>query len=202
MGIQLGNGNEARSNQGTGAAHLSEIADDLRANLGFHDKLYDSAVAGIAAVDYVYEKAFDRELPDVLRLSVETRPVPDTKAIAEEGLDILMGSVNLIGIIVISRNGYESLINPGHLGLIKNRDLARRFQQYKNQYDDVRDTAGDVFRPFRNDSVLANYKYGVSVFGERPVEEIIERTRNHAEFAAYLRSAREWGIVHAVFLDD
>ncbi|NNL89395.1 MAG: hypothetical protein HKP25_10015 [Marinicaulis sp.] len=49
---------------------------------------------------------------------------------------------------------------------------------------------------------MANYKYGVSVFGERTVEAIIERTRNHAEFAAYLRSAREWGIVHAVFLDD
>ena len=110
--------------------------------------------------------------------------------------------MNLIRITVGSRNGYESLINSGHLSLFKNRELARRIQQYYNQYDDVRDTAGDVFRPFRNDGVLANYKYGVSGFDERPVEEIIELAREHEEFAAYLRSAREWAVVHAAFLED
>ena len=202
IAFQITNWNNARADRGTVAVHLSEIAEDLRAHLDFHDKLYDSAVARIAAVDHIYDKAFDRELPDVLRLSVETWPVPETPEIAEEDLDVLMGAVNLIRITVGSRNGYESLINSGHLGLIENRDLARRIQQYYNQYDDVRDTAGDVFRPFRNDGVLANYKYGVSVFDERPAEEIIELAREHEEFAAYLRSAREWGIVHAVFLDD
>lgn len=202
VGLQVSNWNEERANEGIVAAHLSEIAQDLRSHLDFHDKLYDSAVARIAAVDYIYDKAFDRKLPDVLRLSVETWKVPETPPIREEDLDVIMGSVNLIRITVGSRNGYESLISSGHLGLIKNRDLARRVQQYYDQYDDVRDTAGDVFRPFRNDGVLASYKYGVSVFDERPVEEIIELVREHEEFAAYLRSAREWGIVHAVFLDQ
>ncbi len=202
IGIQVANWNDARANRGIAAAHLSEIAEDLRAHLAFHDKLYDSAVARIAAVDYIYDKAFDRKLPSVLRLSVEAWPVPETPAIAEEDLNVLMGSVNLIRITVGSRNGYESLINSGHLGLIENRDLARSIQQYYNQYDDVRDTAGDVFRPFRNDGVLANYKYGVSVFDERPPEEIIELAREHEEFASYLRTVREWGIVHAAFLED
>jgi hypothetical protein len=113
-----------------------------------------------------------------------------------------MGSVNLIRITVGSSNGYESLINSGHLGLIRNRELARRIQQYYNQFDDARDTASDVFRPFRNDGVLANYKFGVSVFDERPAEEIIALARENEEFAAYLRSAREWAIVHTAFLED
>lgn len=202
LGLQANNWSEARAERGIVAAHLSEIAEDLRSYLEFHDKLYDSAIARIAAVDYIYDKAFNRKLPDVLRLSVETWKVPETPPIAEEDLDVLMGSVNLIRITVGSRNGYESLISSGHLGLIENRDLARRLQQYYNQYDDVRDTAGDVFRPFRNDGVLASYKYGVSVFDERPAYEIIEIARENEEFAAYLRSAREWGIVHATFLDQ
>ena len=202
IGIQVANWNDARANRGIAAAHLSEIAEDLRAHLEFHDKLYDSAVARIAAVDYIYDKAFGRKLPGRLRLSVEDWEVPATPALTEEDLDVLMGSINLIRITVGSRNGYESLINSGHLGLIENRDLARRIQKYYNEYDDVRDTAGDVFRPFRNDGVLANYKYGVSVFDERPAQEIIDLAREHEEFAAYLRSAREWGIVHAMFLDD
>ncbi len=202
VGLQVSNWNAARANQGIVDAHLAEIAQDLRSYLAFHDKLYDSAIARIAAVDYIYDKAFDRKLPGVLRLSVETWKVPDTPPLGEEDLDVIMGSVNLIRITVGSRNGYESLINSGHLGLIENRDLARSIQQYYDQYDDVRDTAGDVFRPFRNDGVLASYKYGVSVFDERPVEEIIALAREHEEFAAYLRSAREWGVVHAAFLDD
>ncbi len=202
VGLQVNNWNAARANQGIVDAHLSEIAQDLRSYLVFHNKLYDSAVARIAAVDYIYDKAFDRKLPGVLRLSVETFKVPETTPLNEKDLDVIMGSVNLIRITVGSRNGYESLINSGHLGLIENRDLARSIQQYYDQYDDVRDTAGDVFRPFRNDGALASYKYGVSVFDERPVEEIIERAREHEEFSAYLRSAREWGIVHATFLDD
>lgn len=202
IGIQVSNWNAARANQGIVAAHLSEIAEDLETHLGFHDKLYDSAIARIGAVDYIYDKAFDRELPKVLRLSVESWEIPEAPPIAEEDLNVIMGSVNLIRITVGSRNGYESLINSGHLSLFKNRELARRIQQYYNQYDDVRDTAGDVFRPFRNDGVLANYKYGVSVFDERPVEEIIELAREHEEFAAYLRSAREWAVVHAAFLED
>ena len=202
LGLQVNNWNGARANQGIVATHLTEIAQDLRSYLDFHDKLYDSAIARIAAVDYIYDKAFDRKLPDVLRLSVETWKVPETPPIREADLDVIMGSVNLIRITVGSRNGYESLISSGHLGLLENRDLARSIQQYYDQYDDVRDTAGDVFRPFRNDGVLASYKYGVSVFDERPAHEIIALAREHEEFAAYLRSAREWGVVHAAFLDD
>lgn len=202
IGIQVSNWNDARANQGIVAAHLSEIRDDLQSYLAFHDRLYDSAVARIAAVDYIYDKAFGRKLPDVLRLSVETWDVPETQPISAEDLDVLMGSVNLIRITVGSSNGYESLISSGHLGLIRNRDLARRIQQYYNEFYDARDTASDVFRTFRNDGVLANYKYGVSVFDERPAEEIIKIAQENEEFAAYLRSAREWGVVHAAFLDD
>lgn len=202
VGLQVNNWNAARANRGIVAVHLSEIREDLQSYLEFHDKLYASAVARIAAVDYIYDKAFGRKLPDVLRLSVETWDVPETAPIAEEDLDVLMGAVNLIRITVGSSDGYESLISSGHLGLIMNRDLARRIQQYYNQYEDARNTAVEVFRPFRNDGVLANYKYGVSVFDERPAEEIIGIARENEEFAAYLRSAREWGVVHAAFLND
>ncbi|MEZ5918204.1 MAG: hypothetical protein R3C40_11690 [Parvularculaceae bacterium] len=65
----------------------------------------DSAVARIAAVDYVYDKAFDRELPDVLRLSVETWRVPEAPPVTENDLDRLTGSINLIRITAGSRNG-------------------------------------------------------------------------------------------------
>lgn len=201
IGIQVSNWNEARADRGIVTAHLSEIAEDLNSHLEFHDKLYGSALARIAAVDYIYERAFDRTFPDRLKLSVEDWPVPPTPDLSREDLDNIMGSVNLVRVTVGSRKGYESLISSGHLGLMKNRELARRIQLYYGQYDDLLDT-NEVFRDFRNYGVLANYKYGVSVFDERPVEEIVEITRKSPEFAAYLRSTREWAIVHANFLEQ
>jgi hypothetical protein len=200
IGIQVSNWNAARADRGIVTAHLSEIAEDLNSHLDFHDKLYGSALARIAAVDYIYEKAFEQRFSKRLKLSVEDWPVPPAPELVAEDLKNIMGSVNLVRITVGSRKGYESLISSGHLGLMKNRDLARDIQLYYGRYDDLLDT-NEVFRDFRNSGVLANYKYGVSVFDERPVEEVVEIARLNPEFAAYLRTMREWAIVHANLLD-
>jgi hypothetical protein len=201
IGIQVANWNEARNNLSIAAGHLSEIAEDLQTHLDFHDELYGAAVARIAAVDYLHEQAFGETLPDRLVLSTIEWDVPETEPPSADELGRIMGSVNLIRITVGSRNGYESLINSGNLGLIRDQELARSIQQYYGQYDDLLDT-GVVFRTFRNDGAAIYHANGISVFDERPVEEIIERTRSNPAFAAYLRSTREWAVVHAGFLED
>lgn len=199
VGLQVNNGNAARADRGIVAAHLSEIAEDLNSHLEFHDKLYGSALARIAAVDYIYEKAFDRKFAKRLKLSVEDWSVPPTPELGEDDLNDIMGSINLVRITVGSRKGYESLISSGHLGLVQNREPARKIQLYYGRYDDLLDT-NQVFRDFRNNGVLANYKYGVSVFDERPVVEVVEIARRNPEFAACQRPAREWGVVHSNLL--
>ncbi len=201
IGIQVANWNEARANRSIAMGHLSEIAEDIQTHLDFHPELYGAATARIAAVDYIYDRAFGRALPDRLVLSTIEWDVPPSEAPSESDLARIMGSVNLIRITVGSRNGYESLINSGNLGLIENQDLARAIQQYYGQYDDLLDT-GEVFRAFRNDGAAVFHEAGISVFDRRPVEEIIEITRTHPPFAAYLRSTREWAIVHAGFLEN
>ncbi|MEO6384215.1 MAG: hypothetical protein ABIO30_07140, partial [Thermomonas sp.] len=40
------------------------------------------------------------------------------------------------------------------------------------------------------------YPLGVSVFDQRPAAEIVTLARDNAGFAAYLRSQREWAILH------
>ncbi|MBY6204568.1 hypothetical protein [Halomonas denitrificans] len=130
IGIQVANWNEARNNRSIAMGHLSEIAEDIQTHLDFHPELYDAATARIAAVDYIYDRALGRSLPDRLVLSTVEWDVPPTEALSEEELDRIMGSVNLIRITVGSRNGYESLINSGNLGLIESRDLARAIQHY------------------------------------------------------------------------
>jgi hypothetical protein len=201
VGLQVSNWNASRSNDAIAAGHLAEIADDLQSHLDFNVSLYGSAVARVAAVDYIYDKAFAKRLPQTVKLSTLEWTAPPTQEIAPDELDNILGAVNLTRITVSARNGYESLISSGHLGLIRNRDLARSIQQFYGRYDDLLST-GEVFRTFRNDGVRNFYRLGVSAFDERPIDDIIALARADDGFAAYLRTTREWAIVHAGLLED
>ena len=200
VGLQVSNWNAARADRATADRHLSEIAADLQSHLDLHDTLYGSAVARIAAVDYIYAHAFDRKLPGELRLSVESWIAPSVAP--TEKLDNLMGSINLVRITAGSRSGYDSLISSGHLGLISNRDLARRIQLYYDTYDNLLDTGNRVFRTYRTDGAAIYQGHGLSVFDERPAAEIVAVARENPDFAAYLRSTREWAIIHANLLSQ
>ncbi len=201
VGIQVSNWNEERVERGVAARHLGEIAEDLQAHLDFHDALYGSAVARIAAADYLIEAAGYGELPDTLTLSVTTFTAPEIPEIRDHDLDNILGWLNLVRVTVSTRNGYESLISSGNLGLLQNRELARQIQQYYGRYDDLLDTQ-KLFREFRSEGARAAYTYGLSVFDERPVEDVVAVVREHEAFAAYVRTTREWAIAHASMLED
>ena len=200
VAAQVSNWNAAREGRATATRHLTEIAEDLRSHLAIHDKLYNSALARIAAVDYIYDKAFGKTLPQKLLLSVETWTAPEVPPYPADRLDNLMGAIDLVRVRVGSRSGYESLISAGHLSLIANKDLARALQLYYDDYDNFLDTGNGIFRAFRTDGAAIYQGLGVSVFDERPAEEIVTLARDNPDFAAYLRSVREWAILHANLL--
>lgn len=201
VGIQVANWNESRVERELVRGHLTEIAEDLRMHLQLDEALRGSARLRIAAVDYVYQEAFGTRLPTKLVLATETWEAPPAEPFPEHLRDNLLGAANLVRISVSARNGYESMISTGRLGLLRNRELARRIQAYYGNVDDLLDT-NTVFRAFRNDGVRAQYALGVSVFDERPEAEIIALARDNPSFAAYLRSQRELGILHHSMLQD
>jgi len=195
VGIQVANWNEARVERELVRGHLSEIADDLRSHLSLSESLEASATLRIAAVDHIHGEAFGTALPRRLVLATGQWDAPPAAPYPPEALDNLMGAVNLVRITVRSRTGYESLISSGRLGLVRNRTLAARIQAYYGDYDDLLDTQA-MFRTFRNEGARDQYPLGLSVFDQRPAAEIIVLAREHPGFAAYLRSQREWAILH------
>jgi hypothetical protein len=202
LGIQVANWNEARIERELVRGHLSEIASDLRTHLSLDAALLGSARLRIAAVDYIQREAFGTTLPTTLVLATERWEAPPPEPFPAAQLDNLMGAVNLVRISVRSRNGYESLISSGRLGLLRNRPLARRIQAYYGNYDDLLDTQTTVFRMFRNDGAREQFGLGVSVFDQRPATEVVTLAREHPGFAAYIRSQREWAIVHYNLLSN
>ena len=202
LGIQAANWNDARAERELIRGHLSEIGEDLRRHISIREDLDDSARLRIAAVDYIYQQAFGIRLPREMRLAKRRWKAPPVEPFPPDQLDHLMGSVNLVRISVRSRNGYESLMSSGRLGLLKNRELALKIQQYYGNYDDLLDTQTSVFRPFRNDGAREQYALGVSVFDQRPAAAIVALARENRGFATYLRSQREWAILHYNLLRD
>jgi hypothetical protein len=194
LGIQVANWNEARIERELVRGHLSEIADDLRAHLAIREELDESATRRISAVDYIHEAAFGTRLPTTLVRGTQRWDAPAVEPFPPDQLEHLMGAVNLVRVSERSRNGYESLISSGRLGMLKNRRLARQIQAYYGNYDDLLEAQKEVFRPFRNDGAREQYALGVSVFDQRPAAEIVALARDNPGFAAYLRSQREWAI--------
>jgi hypothetical protein len=202
LGIQVANWKEARVERELVSGHLTEIAQDLRMHLAIRDELVGSAKLRISAVDYINYQAFGTRLPTTLVRAKERWDAPPAEAFPPEQLDNLMGAVNLVRISVRSRNGYESLISSGRLGLLKNRELARQIQAYYGNYDSLLDVQSNVLRPFRNDGARDQYPLGVSVSDQRPAAEIVELARENPGFSAYLRSQREWAITQYHLMSD
>lgn len=202
LGIQVANWKEARAERELVRGHLTEIAQDLRMHLAIRDELEGSAKLRISAVDYIYDQAFGTRLPTTLVRASERWDAPPVEAFPPEQLDNLMGAVNLVRISVRSRNGYESLISSGRLGLLKNRKLARQIQAYYGNFDSLLDVQSNILRPFRNDGARDQYPLGLSVFDQRPAAEIIDLARDNPGFAAYLRSQREWAITQYHLMSD
>jgi hypothetical protein len=196
LGIQVANWNEARVERELVRGHLSEIARDLHTHISFSHELELSAMQRISAVDYIHAQAFGTRLPTTIVLAGHPWKAPNVMPFPANQLNQLLSAVNLTRVSVRARNGYESMVSSGRIGLIRNRKLASLIQTYYGNYDDLLDTQANVFRPFRNQGAQDQYAIGLSVFDQRPASEIVALARENRGFAAYLRSQREWGILN------
>jgi hypothetical protein len=180
----------------TEARHLAEIADDLRIDIESYQELIDSALYRIAGVDLLLESAGNAPLPGDLVLSTTTMPIPALPEIGTDRRANILGHVNLVRISVGNRSGYDSLINSGNINLMRDHALSRSIQVYYSNHNNLLDTQA-LFREFRNDGVRLGYTLGISTFDALPFDEVVALVSESPDYQAYLRSTREWAIVHA-----
>jgi len=181
--------------------HLVEISDDLDIEIAAYDELIDSALYRIAGVDLLIGEATGEALPSQLVLSTTTFDIPDLPEIDDERRGHILGHVNLVRISVGNRSGYDSLINSGNINLLRNNDLSRAIQVYYSNHDNLTDTQA-VFREVRNEGVGQGYDLGLGAFDELPFESIVAVVAGSPEYQAYLRTARQWAVIHAALMRD
>jgi len=138
VGMQVNNWNAERANRALEATHLQHLAKDIRSDITEIDRILHVSTVRMSALNRLLAEATGRPLPDGFdsargRIEIEKVPPfpdndPNTVGIALFILTTLDGN----------RSAYQTIINTGGLGIIRDTGLVREIQDYYAGVDGAR----------------------------------------------------------------
>ncbi len=137
VGIQVSNWNEARADRSREAVYLASLAKDIHSDIADIDEINRVSMLRMSAMGYLLEQATGAQLPSGFdsargRIEIERSPPyaaddPNTIGIAMFILTTLDGH----------RLAYDTMINAGGIGIIRDDGLVRAIQAYYSSVDKV-----------------------------------------------------------------
>ena len=138
VGMQVNNWNAERANRSLEATHLQHLAKDIRSDIAEIDRILHVSTVRMSVLNRLLTEASGRPLPDGFesargRIAIEKVPPfpdndPNTVGIALFILTTLDGN----------RSAYQTIINTGGLGIIRDTGLVREIQDYYAGVDGAR----------------------------------------------------------------
>jgi len=193
IGIQVSNWNAARAEKVAVRQHLSEIMDDIAADVAHFDEQIRATTWRVAAIrrllgenDYMFEHAAIAGEPSLPKKTPEV-------TIAD--LDTLLARANVVRSFQGHRSGFDSLLSAGRLRLITDRTLARDIQRYYADYANLEYQQAN-FTNIRNAGLGIVYRHGYSAFGLAPFDSVSASVASDPEFIAYLQTSGEVAEIH------
>ncbi len=135
LGLQVNNWNEARGDRAREAAHLAGLAQDIRADIADIDEINRVSTLRMAAMGYLLEKATGAPLPagfESARGRIEIEPSPDYAADDPNTIGVAMFILTTLD---GNRLAYDTMINTGGVGVIRDEALVREIQTYYANVD-------------------------------------------------------------------
>lgn len=183
IGLQVNNWNEARADRQREAAYLQGLAQDIRIDIADIDEVIRVSTLRLSAMSYLLEQASGAPLPDGFdsargRIDIEPSPPynandPNTIGIAMFILTTLDGN----------RLTYDTMINAGGIGIIRNAALARDIQTYYAQVDKAL-SFENALGQSRVELVDAQQEDGLSPVDATAAVELAAIFRSHANLLA------------------
>jgi len=171
VGLQVNNWNEARAERVREAAHLAGLAQDIRADIADIDEINRVSALRMSALGYLLENATGKPLPQGFdsargRITIEPSPTyaagdPATIGVAMFILTTLDGN----------RLTYETMINTGDVGVIRDDALVRQIQTYYANVDKVL-SFEDALEINRVKLVDAQQQAGLSAVDATPADDM------------------------------
>lgn len=190
LGIQLGNWNEARQNRALEKVYLAGIASDLENDIDEIDEIARIAGVRLSALELLLESAEGKPVPEVVssaRGLIEIEPSePFDPAVSGSAGFALFVLTTLEG----QRLTYDTMINTGGAGIVRDTTLLRRIQGYYAIAESTRDFE-DEMKDSRLALVASQQAAGLSAIDEMSPEAL---ATFFAEDPAMLAAAKNYWI--------
>ena len=171
IGLQVNNWNEARADRVREAAHLTSLAQDVRADIADIDEINRVSALRMAAMGYLLESATGKPLAegfDSARGRIEIEPSPAYAAGDPATIGVAMFILTTLD---GNRLTYDTMINTGDVGVIRDDVLVRQIQTYYATVDKVL-SFEDALEINRVKLVDAQQQAGLSPVDAIPADEM------------------------------
>jgi len=171
VGLQVNNWNEARAERMREAAHLAGLAQDIRADIADIDEINRVSALRMSALGYLLENATGKPLPqgfDSARGRIRIEPSPTYAAGDPATIGVAMFILTTLD---GNRLTYETMINTGDVGVIRDDALVRQIQTYYANVDKVL-SFEDSLEINRVKLVDAQQQAGLSAVDATPADDM------------------------------
>lgn len=200
IGIQVSNWNDKRADRAKEATYLTQLVDDLNADLENVDRVINAAGRRMSVIALILERAELMPPPasfhfqdcafepcsGVLTFELETPYSPDDPSAANDMLNDLR-QYNPV------RHTYDALISTGDIGLLRDSVVRRNIQAYYANASAVEKFEQKVMTVFY-DLGKTRHEFGIAIGGSS-LDDLVAAAKASPKFAAQLRS--HW--VHSGF---
>lgn len=190
IGLQVSNANDLRKDHAREKVFLAALAQDIRGDIDEIDEIIRVSTLRLSAMQYLVETASGAPLPRVLAsargdITLEAAPAYDPDDAKTIGVAMFI-LTTLDG----NRLAYETMINTGGIGIVRDDALLRRIQTYYADVDKAL-TFEQSLEVNRTRLVDAEQAAGLSPVDAMPAAEIVAR---FADDPALLAAARNYGL--------
>ena len=198
IGIQVSNWNQARVDRNLADRYATQLTDDLRSDLrDIETGIANSQWRG-AVISELLRKA-GLPLPDSVRNPDRYVPLHSSTPELDLPAELIQGAY-YTRFLDNDRSAYTSLVNSGNANVIAGLPSFRCIQSYYAYQDEVLKFE-DRLLLFRTDLIRVQHDAGISIAGDRPEREVVERIHSFEPLAASLASYRVWSYFHVDVLE-
>jgi hypothetical protein len=183
VGIQVANWNEARVERVREAVYLASLAQDVRSDIADIDEIVRVSTLRMSALGYLLEQSTGARLPsgfDSARGRIEIEPSP---AYATDDPNTIGIAIFILTTLDGNRLAYDTMINTGGIGIIRDDALVRTIQAYYSHVDKVR-TFEAALEISRVKLVDAQQQAGFSPVDGMPAAQMVNSFANNPALLA------------------
>ncbi|NNC38884.1 MAG: hypothetical protein HKO02_15605 [Hyphomonadaceae bacterium] len=199
IAFQITNWNEERAENDLANRYIQHLIADIRSDIADIETGFRTSEWRLAALTELLEKS---DIPTIDKSYNPERELTTPRVSAtDNSITNLMNASSYTRFLDYHSPTYVSLVNCGNARLISKLKPWPCIQSYYAQYHEVQ-LFEERLLLLRTELLRAQHDAGISLAGNLPEEETLDRIRNNAPVAAAMSTNRLWVYYHMDVLEE